>query len=83
MSDDQPVDPNLAPLKYTADQARAIVHVFNTFGSAMSEVGLIVRAAAQQVDVALQRWYEGLDDETKALVQQLSEAARKADDPRG
>lgn len=80
---DQPVDPNLAALSYDENQVRAIVHVYNTFGAAMSEVGLIVRAAAQQVDEALQRWYNGLDDETKALVQKMSEDVRKADDPRG
>jgi len=64
-------------------QVTGIIKMFNSFSDAMAEINMIQRAAAQQVDEAMQEWWTTLDLDTRALVQQIAEESRAQEDPRG
>lgn len=81
MSDDQPTP--TAPIEYTEEQVVALLKVFGSFGDAMQKISLVTRQAAQEADEVMQEWWNGLDPDTKAIVQALAEEQGRPEGTRG
>lgn len=73
-------------LKYAPEQIEKVLDVFNAIGAAFANLQFAARAEAERVDAAMTAWYASMDDETKALIQEVvkereakEDAIRKAE----